>query len=153
MNPDEQNGAAAAVPPAIVAIDHYIDSTEERRRQARVAQADAQRTLERATADIAELEQRTEELLQARRILERAHEPTTAAGADLAETEIRRQRFPLDGDGYKQEPVDAAMYEAWGIIANAGRGDWQAQDPGWLAAARRWRDRYGFGPVSADGSS
>lgn len=31
---------------------------------------------------------------------------------------------------------------AWGLIANAGNGDWTTQTPEWQEAAARWRDRY-----------
>ena len=31
---------------------------------------------------------------------------------------------------------------AWGIIANAGGGDWDKESPEWKAAAERWRDTY-----------
>ena len=31
---------------------------------------------------------------------------------------------------------------AWGIIANAGGGDWQKESPEWQAAAAKWRERY-----------
>ena len=31
---------------------------------------------------------------------------------------------------------------AWGIIANAGGGDWTTQTDDWQMAAARWRDQY-----------
>jgi len=31
---------------------------------------------------------------------------------------------------------------AWGIIANAGGGDWSKETADWTAAACRWRDQY-----------
>jgi hypothetical protein len=31
---------------------------------------------------------------------------------------------------------------AWGIIANAGSGDWSRETPEWQEAAARWRDAY-----------
>ena len=31
---------------------------------------------------------------------------------------------------------------AWGVIANAGDGDWSKESPEWRGAAERWRDRY-----------
>lgn len=31
---------------------------------------------------------------------------------------------------------------AWGIIANAGGGDWLKESPEWVVAAMKWRDRY-----------
>lgn len=168
----EQNAAAPPPSAGIQAIDNWIERTEEHRRDRVLDQANAQRTLERTMADIAELDQRTEELLEARRILQRAHEPTiglqsrtredTSDGRGIdghrhdwrngactypgclephPDTAIR-PLFPLDGDGYRREPVDAAIAEAWGLIANAGGGNWQAtQGDAWIEAAERWRDR------------
>lgn len=34
----------------------------------------------------------------------------------------------------------AAVEEAWGVIANAGGGDWSTQKTDWQRAASRWRD-------------
>lgn len=31
---------------------------------------------------------------------------------------------------------------AWGIIANAGGGNWKLETPEWQAAAARWREQY-----------
>lgn len=31
---------------------------------------------------------------------------------------------------------------AWGIIANAGGGNWEKEVPDWQRAATRWRDDY-----------
>jgi hypothetical protein len=39
------------------------------------------------------------------------------------------------------DPVDL-LESAWGIIANAGGGDWTTQTAEWQEAARRWRDSY-----------
>lgn len=36
---------------------------------------------------------------------------------------------------------------AWGIIANAGGGDWEKESKEWQDAAIRWRDTY-FGSLS-----
>jgi hypothetical protein len=40
--------------------------------------------------------------------------------------------------------ADGLLEEAWGVIANVGHklGGWDAQDPEWVAAAERWRDRW-----------
>jgi len=38
--------------------------------------------------------------------------------------------------------VDPLLEEAWGIIANAGGGDWKKEAPEWHAAAIRWREAY-----------
>lgn len=35
-----------------------------------------------------------------------------------------------------------AVEEAWGIIANAGDGDWTTQTEEWQGAAEKWRDSY-----------
>jgi hypothetical protein len=42
----------------------------------------------------------------------------------------------------KAEGLDAtdALEAAWGIIANAGGGDWTKEAPEWQEAAARWRD-------------
>jgi len=40
-----------------------------------------------------------------------------------------------------QEAEDLLEY-AWGIIANAGGGDWTKESKDWQEAAARWRDRY-----------
>ena len=46
------------------------------------------------------------------------------------------------------ETTATQMLEAaWGIIANAGNGDWTTQTPEWQDAAARWRDEY-FGKQS-----
>lgn len=44
----------------------------------------------------------------------------------------------------QQSEADDLLYTAWTIIANAGlhRGNWDAEDPEWVAAAERWRDLY-----------
>ena len=31
---------------------------------------------------------------------------------------------------------------AWGLIANAGNGNWQTQTQEWQEAAAKWRDKY-----------
>jgi len=36
----------------------------------------------------------------------------------------------------------ALLESAWGIIANAGGGDWGNESPEWKKAAERWRDEY-----------
>lgn len=38
---------------------------------------------------------------------------------------------------------------AWGVIANAGGGDWTRESPEWREAAARWRDAY-FDAIQAD---
>ena len=46
-------------------------------------------------------------------------------------------------------PEAAALYNyaylleiAWGIIANAGGGDWKRETKDWQRAAAKWRDDY-----------
>jgi hypothetical protein len=40
-----------------------------------------------------------------------------------------------------RQPLDLAE-TAWGIIANAGGGDWTKETQEWQDAAARWRDAY-----------
>lgn len=37
---------------------------------------------------------------------------------------------------------DDLIESAWGLIANAGGGDWTKESDEWRAAAERWRERY-----------
>lgn len=39
-------------------------------------------------------------------------------------------------------PLEDELEAAWGLIANAGGGDWQKESLEWREAAIRWRDRY-----------
>ena len=39
---------------------------------------------------------------------------------------------------------------AWGLMANAGGGDWDLQTEQWRQAARRWRDKYLSTPASKE---
>ena len=41
-----------------------------------------------------------------------------------------------------QTETDALLETAWGIIANAGGGNWDLETPEWKEAAERWRDKY-----------
>lgn len=40
------------------------------------------------------------------------------------------------------EPNGDLLDSAWGIIANAGGGNWDLEKPEWKAAAERWREEY-----------
>lgn len=40
------------------------------------------------------------------------------------------------------EEKDELLDLAWGLIANAGGGNWNNEKPEWVEAAKRWRDRY-----------
>lgn len=42
-----------------------------------------------------------------------------------------------------EEPlVDDLLMFAWGLIANAGEGDWSRESEEWNIAARKWRDQF-----------
>lgn len=42
-----------------------------------------------------------------------------------------------------QRPDLVGLLEtAWGVIANAGEGNWTLENPEWVKAAETWRDRY-----------
>ena len=38
--------------------------------------------------------------------------------------------------------ADDLLMEAWGVIANAGAGNWERESTDWQEAAARWRDRH-----------
>jgi hypothetical protein len=42
----------------------------------------------------------------------------------------------------QRDEAENGMEIAWGIIANAGGGDWDKETPEWREAAARWRDEY-----------
>jgi hypothetical protein len=43
-------------------------------------------------------------------------------------------------DGAYYARLAAELEMAWGIIANAGGGDWSKETPEWQEAAAKWRD-------------
>lgn len=59
---------------------------------------------------------------------------------DFAMSEIERLRKEYF------EMLDSA----WGLIANAGGGNWDLQTEEWRQAARRWRDKYLSTPASKE---
>ena len=42
----------------------------------------------------------------------------------------------------KHEKATQELEAAWGIIANAGGGDWELESPEWQEAAKAWRGRH-----------
>ena len=61
-------------------------------------------------------------------------EPTTEQkGMDVALAKVFARRV----NGY----IDM-LEAAWGIIANAGNGNWANERDDWQEAAARWRERY-----------
>lgn len=63
-----------------------------------------------------------------------------------AESALQVARDALREEQAKRDRVLDALYTAWTIIANAGRGDWHTESPEWEAAATRWRDE-DFHPI------
>ena len=47
-------------------------------------------------------------------------------------------------EDYKQKlsDKDNLLYDAWGVIANAGFTPGEEKTPGWHEAAKRWRDDF-----------
>ena len=41
-----------------------------------------------------------------------------------------------------EDQNDYLLGLAWGVIANAGGGDWTTETPQWQAAAADWRDMW-----------
>lgn len=40
------------------------------------------------------------------------------------------------------EKLEEMLHSAWGVIANAGAGNWELESQEWRAAAEVWRDKY-----------
>lgn len=58
----------------------------------------------------------------------------------MTQDHTRNEQERSEDGGY---PSSHQLAEAaWGIIANAGQGNWDIQTPEWREAAARWRDRY-----------
>lgn len=60
---------------------------------------------------------------------------------------VLRERTQRDTAQYLETVLAMAALRdlaeaAWGIIANAGGGDWARESPDWQEAAARWRDQY-----------
>lgn len=50
----------------------------------------------------------------------------------------------MDEDTTTEQSEEAELLEsAWGLIANAGGGNWDFETKAWEEAAIRWRDKYG----------
>ena len=58
---------------------------------------------------------------------------------ELVKEAARRAKAMIPGIIQRQQD---ALEAAWGIIANAGSGDWKTQSPAWVQAAEKWRDEY-----------
>ena len=43
--------------------------------------------------------------------------------------------------------LGSILEAAWGVIANAGGGDWEKETKEWQEAAARWRDNYHSGKI------
>lgn len=65
----------------------------------------------------------------------------TVTEDDVAETMIAAKN--------EIERLQHAVDLAWGVIANAGGGDWSTQTEEWCLAAANWRDRYVGGAAAA----
>ncbi len=59
--------------------------------------------------------------------------------AELVKEAARRARAMIPEINKKHQDEREV---AWGIIANAGGGDWKTQSPEWVKAAEAWRDKY-----------
>ena len=68
----------------------------------------------------------------------------------LTGEDLRRSDF-FDEQAAALAALRAALDMAWGIIANAGGGDWTKETEEWQAAAARWRDEH-WGSVSPSGA-
>ena len=58
---------------------------------------------------------------------------------------VAHEYEPDEPQDTPREPANEAEHlleMAWGIIANAGEGNWDREHPHWKDAATRWRDQY-----------
>ena len=72
-----------------------------------------------------------------------------SARDDLAEQLVSELRSQLAAATKRAEEAEAMVKglhdlaeSAWGVIANAGGGNWSRETNEWAEAAARWRDRY-----------
>jgi hypothetical protein len=63
------------------------------------------------------------------------------SGDDRGTIAKRLPPAPAPVEGWTAHPDDL-IESAWGLIANAGGGDWTNESEEWREAAERWRDRY-----------
>ena len=60
---------------------------------------------------------------------------------DVSHPDVHARCCTLVECVYDRNKDDLIEY-AWGIIANAGGGNWDTQTDEWRKAAERWRDQY-----------
>jgi hypothetical protein len=86
---------------------------------------------------LAELKERRE---RAEKAVAEAELVSEAQFADFA----RRRELERERDEARAEVkrLREGMEVAWGVIANAGGGDWATQSAEWAQAAARWRDEH-----------
>lgn len=75
------------------------------------------------------------------------HSASETRGGDAAtapSASAGRGQRSRETQGMTAAPVaaDDLLHAAWGVIANAGGGDWEYETKEWREAAERWRDRY-----------
>lgn len=71
----------------------------------------------------------------------------TRVGADedlllLKESDLLAVVGPADGTVEPSSGAADLLESAWGVISNAGGGDWTTETAEWQKAAGAWRDRY-----------
>jgi hypothetical protein len=76
---------------------------------------------------------------------ERAAQVDRKAWEDEAKAHAATLKLAAEENGRLRAEVARlmdGMEAAWGVIANAGRGDWTLEHPEWQKAAARWRDEH-----------
>jgi hypothetical protein len=64
--------------------------------------------------------------------------PGEIAEEIMAQAEALQPQEPTPATRILNEGIE----EAWGVIANAGNGDWRHETQSWRTAAARWRDMW-----------
>lgn len=72
--------------------------------------------------------------------------------ATIADAYIDALKERLDTLEAENKALRDCIETAWGIIANAGGGNWNTQTPEWREAAESWRDKQ-FHPIMKDVSA
>lgn len=75
----------------------------------------------------------------------------TCAGLERQRIAARLAELEAENKALRERnaKLECCVDAAWGIIANAGGGDWNTQTPEWKEAAESWRDNQ-FHPIIKD---
>jgi len=74
---------------------------------------------------------------------EKEHERAVARNlAEMATALVELQAQKLEAARQEREKLADLLEFGWGVIANAGGGNWTLETPEWQEAAARWRENW-----------